>query len=116
MTDRSHLSLLGEVLDRLAAPAAAQWSYLTNLGVAPSLDELALEFDDAYRPARPTLVGLRGSALLMQSCDAVGDALSSTGLGWGFEDIDAAAWRLVRDRAQLAAVAIRSFREDDLDR
>ncbi len=34
------------VLARLAAPATEQRSYLEKLGVSPSLDELALEFDD----------------------------------------------------------------------
>ena len=32
---------------RLAAPASEQEAYLRNLGTAPSVDELALEFSDA---------------------------------------------------------------------
>lgn len=39
-----------EALSRLSWPADRQKSYLIELGVAPSLDELALEFDDALKP------------------------------------------------------------------
>ncbi len=34
----------------LAANAADQRNYLKKIGTFPSTDELALEFDDAYRP------------------------------------------------------------------
>ena len=44
------------VLARLAAPAAEQRSYLEQLGVFPSIDELALEFDDVMALV-PQLVG-----------------------------------------------------------
>lgn len=37
-----------KVLRRLALPAIQQKEYLFDLGTAPSADELALEFDDAY--------------------------------------------------------------------
>lgn len=40
------LASLQDVLARLAAPASAQIAYLQDLGVTPSIDELALEFDD----------------------------------------------------------------------
>lgn len=40
---------LERTLRNLAAPAAEQTSYLTRLGTAPSVDELALEFDDVFR-------------------------------------------------------------------
>lgn len=46
-------------LRRLAAPATDQIEYLTSLGVADLADELALEFDDLYRPiARGSRSGL----------------------------------------------------------
>jgi hypothetical protein len=43
------------VLERLASPAEQQKLYLENLKVAPSVDELALEFDDALLEFRPKL-------------------------------------------------------------
>lgn len=44
------LNYLLEVLARLSWPAERQRAYLVGLGAAPSLDELALEFDDALKP------------------------------------------------------------------
>jgi len=38
------------VLARLAAPADVQAAYISQLGVAGSIDEPALEFDDHFRP------------------------------------------------------------------
>lgn len=37
----------------LGAPAETQLAYLRKLGTYPSLDELALEFDDEYGRVRP---------------------------------------------------------------
>ena len=42
---------LVSALQHLALPAEAQVRYLTEKGVAPSADELALEFDDALAGA-----------------------------------------------------------------
>ena len=39
---------LQAAVTRLAAPAARQLDYLADLGVLPSVDELALEFDDRF--------------------------------------------------------------------
>jgi hypothetical protein len=39
-------------LERLAAAPESQAAYLRRLGSYPSLDELALEFDDAFVAAR----------------------------------------------------------------
>jgi hypothetical protein len=45
-------------VEHLAWPADQQRVYLANLGVAPLLDELALEFDDAFKPIRAALYEL----------------------------------------------------------
>jgi hypothetical protein len=37
-----------DALERLSASASEQIKYLRKLGVLPSIDELALEFDDAF--------------------------------------------------------------------
>src|SRR3712207_6165635 len=44
------LASLRHATGHLAWPAERQRRYLDGLGVAPSCDELALEFDDALRP------------------------------------------------------------------
>ena len=49
---------LKTTLQRLAAPAREQVKYLRDLGTYPSLDELALEFDDALSPVRHELDAL----------------------------------------------------------
>lgn len=46
MTDEKYGGV-EEALRRLAAPPEEQETYLLELGVLPSVDELALEFDDA---------------------------------------------------------------------
>jgi hypothetical protein len=42
--------LLMSAIEMLAANACVQREYLNKLGTYPCLDELALEFDDAYQP------------------------------------------------------------------
>jgi hypothetical protein len=44
------LARLATAVQHLAADADAQQAYLQNLGTPDSADELALEFDDLYRP------------------------------------------------------------------
>lgn len=44
------LSTLTDAVRVLAAPASEQLDHLRRLGVLPSVDELALEFDDAFPP------------------------------------------------------------------
>jgi hypothetical protein len=53
-------------VERLAAPAQEQESYLRRLGTAPSADELALEFSDAFVVEREGLYEpVREAALLL---------------------------------------------------
>jgi hypothetical protein len=46
---------LETVVRHLAAPPDEQIEYLAGLGTQGNADELALEFDDAYRPVRAQL-------------------------------------------------------------
>ena len=52
--------ILREALEHLAADAEAQAAYLRKLGTWPSLDQLALEFDDVAEasgsPTFPTML------------------------------------------------------------
>jgi hypothetical protein len=41
-----------EAVERLAAPADDQAAYVRSLGTWPSMDELALQFDDVFSPVR----------------------------------------------------------------
>lgn len=50
MNNRTLLVRLVHAVEHLAWPADRQRAYLVDLGVAPLLDELALEFDDALKP------------------------------------------------------------------
>jgi hypothetical protein len=60
----TELRRLRAALEHLAWPAARQRDYLIGLGVAPLADELALEFDDAFRPVdtMPATLGLSAAA------------------------------------------------------
>ena len=71
-----------EAVSHLSWPAEQQRAYLAGLGVSPSLDELALEFDDALKPvaARYDEFGVdRASRTLLTSIDATREA-------WAAED------------------------------
>jgi len=70
---------LRSTVERLSQPAEEQERYLDALGVADSVDELALEFDDAYRPVRHMLdtAGVSKEGVEMLSAlDAQLDAMS----------------------------------------
>lgn len=88
-------------LRRLAAPATDQIEYLTSLGVADLADELALEFDDLYRPIARDLDQV--SAESAATCRDLDHMLSSDQLGWTFADLESAEWGLIR----ATAVALR---------
>jgi hypothetical protein len=69
-----------ETVSHLSWPAGQQRSYLSGLVVAPLLDELALEFDDALKPvaARYDEFGVDGpSRTLLASIDAALEAMSA---------------------------------------
>jgi hypothetical protein len=57
-------------VENLASPADRQKAYLVSLGVAPSADELALEFDDA-------MSGVSAEAALSEKLDAIGNQLAA---------------------------------------
>jgi hypothetical protein len=79
-----------------------------ELGVADSLDELALEFDDLYRPIRGVLESLPNGAAISEACEAVDAALTSEALGWTFDDLNSPDWDGVRQLASRALALIRT--------
>lgn len=91
-------------LGRLAAPASEQINYLTSLGVADLTDELALEFDDLYRPIAEALDHLSPESA--SACRQLDQILSSDELGWSFADLESAEWERVRASAAAAAAAL----------
>jgi hypothetical protein len=94
-----------EALKRLAAPAEEQVAYLRGLGSFPSLDELALEFDDVFGPpGTPPPDGAWEDAL--RSLDAVLNAMSGRENShlWIADALDGPEWAAVRALARDAVV------------
>lgn len=103
------LTLLRQSLQHLAWSAAEQREYLTSLGVAPSIDELALEFDDAIGPVKAVMADrdfpddLRA---VLTRIDSILDEVSkppASATTWGWADLDRDyPWRELRRLARLA--------------
>lgn len=92
-------------LSRLAAPAPDQIEYLASLGVADLTDELALEFDDLYRPIARDLEQISPESA--SACRELDRMLSSDKLGWTFADLESAEWESIRTTAAAAAAGLR---------
>ena len=104
MTIQEPLAALAAALRRLASPATEQVEYLAGLGVADLVDELALEFDDAYRPRLQLLHDVSPDAESI--CAEIDALISSDALGWTFADLDSADWAAVRSAAEAALAAL----------
>lgn len=101
------LKALGEALARLAASPQTQLGYLRHLGTAESLDELALEFDDAFRPLRPILDRQPAWREALSRLDELDRLLSDTDIPWNSAELERSnSWVRVR---QLAAASQRSI-------
>ncbi len=87
------------VLERLASSATDQREYIDGLGLAPMLDELALEFEDLYLPLGQILDSLRNGAVISRECSEISAALASPTLGWVFDDLASEEWAAIRVRA-----------------
>ncbi len=92
---------------RLAAPADEQAAYARRLGSAPSLDELALEFDDEFTRLRAGRTSDRVPPdywASLQDLDEHLDRMSgeeNAGL-WLEEALSGPEWREVRELARRA--------------
>lgn len=104
MTSQGRLLALAESLQRLAAPASEQVEYLSALGVGELTDELALEFDDLYRPLAARLV--ETSPGLSLACQQLDRMLASQHLKWTFADLGSPEWAEVRRTAAAALSAL----------
>lgn len=91
-------------LARLAAPVNEQIAYLTSLGLADLADELALEFDDLYRPIAGELEQI--SPASAAACRELDHLLSNDQLGWTFLDLESDQWELIRATAASAAAGL----------
>lgn len=105
MTTQASLHALLSCLDRLAEPAAAQVDYLSKLGAVGLADELALEFEDLYRPLEGQLDRLTPDCAA--ACRVVDRALANKHLGWSFDDLGSPEWERVREYASTASAALR---------
>ena len=101
MNDKS--KLLIKVIKLLASNSNVQRDYLRKIGTFPSADELALEFDDAYRPfigqidsdfPSSILIGLNQINSLF---DLYSDMKDKT--IWSEASLDTNLWLEVRDIA-----------------
>ena len=107
------LRALHDALIELAAPAKDQIAHLDGLGVLPSIDELALEFDDAAAYV-PELVA-RGQlapadADRIASIDHLLAQMSDQEEIWTTEALQAhPAWEEVRKLARLSEQQLASF-------
>ncbi len=87
----------------LSASSAQQIARLEKLGVSPSADELALEFDDAFFLARDLLSGSLAKAIasLNELLEKMSNATDKN--IWSVEGLQKAAeWRHVRRLAREA--------------
>jgi hypothetical protein len=106
--EEAELRRLRTTLEHLAWPASRQRDYLIGLGVAPLADELALEFDDAFRvvEAMPAMLGLSAAAReSLLTVDRALDAMSKSDSGvWQVESLAGSTrWAEVR---RLATVVL----------
>ena len=95
--ENATLTELRRTLTNLAASPVRQREYLRHLGVNGLVDELALEFDDAYRPAATQLddrvpeVGV--------ACRELDRMLSDDELDWDPDALEGEPWANVRSLA-----------------
>ena len=92
---------LVEVVKRLAASSDEQAGYLRLLGTFPSLDELALEFDDLCGSQGTTVPASRWRESLAK-LDAALSAMSGTEHAylWTAEALDRPEWAEIRALAR----------------
>ena len=90
-----------EAVKRLAAAPDEQAAYLRQAGAYPSLDELALEFDDAFAPVRASQGGNEWHEALGR-LDAKLDAMSGQQNAqlWRAEALTRDDWAEVRELAR----------------
>lgn len=101
---------LRSTIERLSRPAGEQESYIDSLGV--SIDELALEFDDAYKAIQHMLdrVGVStDGADHLSSLDAQLEEMSGSERSalWTRQALrESPEWKLIRARAKSALDAL----------
>lgn len=109
MPTAASLTSLAAVLGRLASPADVQAAYLARLGVAGSIDELALEFDDLFKPLEPRLDGRPGWEAALASLRELDSSLSSEQLSWSYEALrHSPGWEEVRRLAGASEQLVRA--------
>lgn len=111
MTIPGSLRMLADSLERLGAEPSVQIAYLTSLGVGDLSDELALEFDDYYRPKAADLANL--SPECAKACARLDCLLSDGRLDWTFEGLGSPEWVRIRDVAKTALAALTRDTADD---
>lgn len=103
------LHFLIAALARLAAPAEAQLTYLSELGVTGSIDELGLEFDDFFRPLEPFMESSQGWEKALETLRELNSSLESVQLPWNVAALrQSSNWENIR---RMAAISERLVKE-----
>ena len=100
MTQDNNRSEFRRVVENLSSSAERQASYLEALGTAPSSDELAIEFDDAYRTVIAQLSGR--ASQLAEELNEMLESMSGEASGhlWTIESLHGEEkWTKVRQLA-----------------
>jgi hypothetical protein len=90
--------LLINSIKSLAFSSETQRDYLKQIGTFPSLDELALDFDDAYRPFVGELATHPSNpiTLSLQKINLLLDSFSEDKTIWTEESLDNKSWTELR--------------------
>ena len=93
------ISEILKTIENLSLSSEAQIKYLKNLGTYPSVDELAIEFDDAF----VTLKGRINEKLEeIESLNSLLDELNNKGDTdiWNVKSLDTPPWEEIRKLAE----------------
>lgn len=94
----NRLDILIEVVGRLSKPAQEQIDYLSRLGTADSVDELALEFDDVMKPMQAALIEAGAPEDVVLGLRSLDSSLDADELGWRFEHLTQQdQWQEIRE-------------------
>jgi len=103
---------LVKVLYLLSAPSSEQKQYLQAIGTYPSLDELALEFDDLFiaycgklREEKKTNDNI---IKLLEEIHLLFDKMSSQKSNWDIKDIDNDNWLEIRNLSKITLNQLRT--------
>ena len=99
--------LLKESLQILALDPDNQMTYLRGLGTYPAINELLLEFDDAFDPIRESLDQIEWNPGVLDCVKQIDELLETIDdddpdVTGEVQDLDLPVWDQIREQAKLA--------------